>query len=93
MLDNLRPLFVVAQAREAITVEIPCSNHSKMKPLVVLVLTVLALSHSEEIKEEKDVLILTSANFDEAIAAHKHILVEFCKYLYLKYLFQETVLC
>jgi len=48
-----------------------------MKPLVVLVLSVLALSLSEEIKEEKDVLVLTEANFDEAIAAHKHILVEF----------------
>lgn len=51
-----------------------------MKPLVVLVLSILAFSYSEEIKEEKDVLVLTEKNFDEAIAANKHILVEFCKY-------------
>lgn len=52
-----------------------------MKSLVVLILSVLALSHSEEIKDEKDVLVLKETNFDEAIAAHKHILVEFCKYI------------
>lgn len=51
-----------------------------MKPLVVLFLTYLALAHSEEIQEEEDVLVLTEKNFDEAIAANKHILVEFCKY-------------
>lgn len=50
-----------------------------MKPLAVLVLSILAFSYSEEIKEEKDVLVLTEKNFDEAIAAHKHVLVEFCK--------------
>lgn len=48
-----------------------------MKSLVVIVLSFLALSHSEEIKEESDVLVLTQKNFDEATAAHKYILVEF----------------
>lgn len=50
-----------------------------MKSLVVFVLTVVALTYSEETKEEKDVLVLDEKNFDDAVAAHKHILVEFCK--------------
>lgn len=49
-----------------------------MKSLVVFVLTIVALSYSEETKED-DVLVLHEKNFDDAIAAHKHILVEFCK--------------
>jgi len=48
-----------------------------MKPLAVLILSILAFSYSEEITEEKDVLVLTEKNFDDAIAAHKHVLVEF----------------
>ena len=35
-----------------------------------------------EIEEEENVLVLTSSNFDQAIADNKYILVEFCK-LYL----------
>ena len=58
-----------------------------MKPLVVLVLTYLAIAYSEDIKEEKDVLVLTEKNFDEAIGKHKHLLVEFCKYSCSKILF------
>lgn len=75
-----RPLLLLLPEREAITPKTLCSNHSKMKSLVVLVLSILAFSYSEEITEEKDVLVLTEANFDEALAAHKYILVEFCKY-------------
>lgn len=73
-------LFLSLPSTEKSLLKTLSSNHSKMKPLVVLFLTYLALAHSEEIQEEEDVLVLTEKNFDEAIAANKHILVEFCKY-------------
>ena len=30
-------------------------------------------------QEEEDVLVLTAANFDEALKSNKYLLVEFCK--------------
>ncbi|EDO36830.1 predicted protein, partial [Nematostella vectensis] len=48
-----------------------------MKLLPVLLLALVSLAYSEEIKEEEDVLVLTEKNFDEAVAANKHVLVEF----------------
>ena len=35
---------------------------------------------STEIKEEKDVLVLTDKNFDSAVTANNFLLVEFCKW-------------
>lgn len=35
---------------------------------------------TDEITEEKDVLILHSVNFDRALSENKYLLVEFCKY-------------
>ncbi|XP_058496845.1 protein disulfide-isomerase [Solea solea] len=43
----------------------------------LLVCTLAVASSSAEIAEEEDVLVLKSENFDEAIGAHKHLLVEF----------------
>ena len=33
------------------------------------------------IEEEDDVLVLTTDNFDQALAANQFVLVEFCKFL------------
>ncbi len=41
-----------------------------------------------EIKEEKDVLVLTTDNFDTAVTDDAMILVEFCEYL----LFEKFIL-
>lgn len=35
---------------------------------------------TDEITEEKDVLVLHSVNFDRALSENKYLLVEFCKY-------------
>jgi len=35
---------------------------------------------TDEITEEKDVLVLHSVNFDRALSENKFLLVEFCKY-------------
>jgi len=45
-----------------------------MKCLLVVALFLVA---NAEITEEEDVLVLTDANFDEVVATHKHVLVEF----------------
>lgn len=39
------------------------------------------LSVHAEIKTEDDVLVLTKANFKDAIGTNEFILVEFCKYI------------
>lgn len=35
---------------------------------------------TDEITEEKDVLVLHSVNFDRALSENKYLLVEFCEY-------------
>jgi len=43
----------------------------------VFLIALFASVNTEEIPQEDGVLVLTEANFDEAIAAHDHVLVEF----------------
>ncbi|XP_076149747.1 protein disulfide-isomerase [Alosa pseudoharengus] len=45
--------------------------------LKFLLLCTLAVASRAEITEEEDVLVLKKSNFDEALKAHPHILVEF----------------
>jgi protein disulfide-isomerase A1 len=45
--------------------------------LVCIFIAIFANVNSEEIPQEEGVLVLTEQNFDEAIASHDHILVEF----------------
>jgi protein disulfide-isomerase A1 len=44
---------------------------------LALVFAVATVAHSADLPEEDGVLVLTDANFDEAIAAHETLLVEF----------------
>ena len=53
-----------------------------MKNYLTLLLSLVAFAFGEDIKEEEDVLVLTEAVFDQAIADNEHILVEFCKLLH-----------
>ena len=53
-----------------------------MKIYLTLLLSLVAFASGEDIKEEEDVLVLTEAVFDQAIADNEHILVEFCKLLH-----------
>lgn len=55
---------------------------STMKFYLTLLLSLVAFAFGEDIKEEKDVLVLTEAVFEQAISENEHILVEFCKLLY-----------
>jgi len=52
-------------------------NNRNMKCLILLTLFVLA---SCEVKEEKDVLVATTDNWDEVVNDKTTVLVEFCKY-------------
>ena len=58
-----------------------------MKCLLVVALFLVA---NAEITEEEDVLVLTDANFDEVVATHKHVLVEFCKLTYVNFSLIKT---
>ena len=55
-----------------------------MKIYVTVLLSLVAFAFGEDIQEEEDVLVLTEAVFDQALADHEHILVEFCKLLYTR---------
>lgn len=46
---------------------------------VVLAALLLIAAVNCEIKEEKDVLVITTDNWDEAVTADGNVLVEFCK--------------
>lgn len=45
----------------------------------ILLLFIIGSIHAEEIKEEEGVLVLTKANFKEALEKNDFVLVEFCK--------------
>ena len=54
-----------------------------MKSLLILAVTLLIsqlVGVYAKIEEEEKVLVLTNSNFDEAVKAHKYLLVEFCKF-------------
>ena len=54
---------------------------SKMKFCSVILLSLISVAFCDnDIKEEDSVLVLTTDNFDKAVADNKHILVEFCEY-------------
>lgn len=46
----------------------------------VVLLVAAVLVFSEDFPEEENVLVLGEDNFDKAIAAFQHVLVEFCKF-------------
>jgi hypothetical protein len=52
-----------------------------MKTILVVYLSAILLVNTylraADIEEEEDVLVLTTANFDEAVTANKYLLVEF----------------
>lgn len=57
---------------------------------IVLAFCVIAAFAEEEIKTEDEVLVITKANFEEALEKYSYILFEFCKYtffIFLCYLF------
>ena len=47
-------------------------------------LFLFSVLNAEKPTEEEDVLVLTTANFEQAIADNKYMLVEFCKWITLK---------
>ncbi len=50
-----------------------------MKSVLVLIALALTACVYAEVKEEENVLILTTDNFDEVIEATDYVLVEFCE--------------
>ncbi len=51
-----------------------------MKSLLILIALVLTAFVNAEVKEEENVLILTTDNFEEVTEGHQYILVEFCEF-------------
>lgn len=47
--------------------------------VVLLLIVGLVHTHAEDIREEDGVLVLTKANFKEALETNEFVLVEFCK--------------
>ena len=50
-----------------------------MRTLAILFLGICSVAFAADIKEEEGVLVLTTDNFEKAVADNKFILVEFCK--------------
>lgn len=53
--------------------------YNTMKYVVVLVLCLASFGYAK-IETEDDVLVITKANFKEALEQHDYILIEFCKF-------------
>lgn len=49
---------------------------------LLLLLAFVALAQSDEIKNDRGVLVLEKDTFQTAVTANKHVLVEFCKYIH-----------
>lgn len=54
----------------------------KFLATLCVLLSVAAVFCEEEIKLDEGVMVLTKANFKQAIADNSYVLVEFCKYLF-----------
>lgn len=54
----------------------------KFLATLCVLLSVAAAFCEEEIKLDEGVMVLTKANFKQAIADNSYVLVEFCKYLF-----------
>ena len=55
-----------------------CFNSNMAFAFFVSAVLLLSGATAANFDEEEGVLVLTDANFEEAIATHHHILVEFC---------------
>lgn len=51
----------------------------RLRAIVALLCLVPPLGLAEPLEEEDGVLVLRAANFEQALAAHRHLLVEFCE--------------
>lgn len=60
--------------------------------LLILLVSVGIVFGAEEVKIEKDVLVLTQKNFDEVVNDQAMVLVEFCKYRNLEAVFDTLLL-
>lgn len=51
----------------------------RLRAIVALLCLVPPLGLADPLEEEDGVLVLRAANFEQALAAHRHLLVEFCE--------------
>jgi len=56
-----------------------------MKLALILLSCLAVVLCEEEIQEEENVLVLTNTTMEQALKAHKYLLVEFCKYSRLSF--------